>query len=140
MENKFYPNLAKPITVNGVTFKNRIFGAPMSNPEMDIEACMRKEDIAFHEYRVSGGLASTCIGLGVVQPSGRTHTKEVILYDTVSLPSLKEYAKAVHRKNAKAVMELTHGGRYANARGHADAESEAMGPNEEINSQGVKIR
>ncbi len=140
MENKFYPNLAKPITINGVTFKNRIFGAPMSNPEMDIEACMRKEDIAFHEYRVSGGVASTCIGLGVVEANGRTHTKEVVLYDAMSLPSLKEYAKAIHRKNAKAVMELTHGGRYANARGHANAESGAMGPNNEVNSQGVAIR
>ena len=140
MENKFYPNLAKPITINGVTFKNRIFGAPMSNPEMDVESCMRKEDIAFHEYRVSGGLASTCIGLGVVEAIGRTHTKEVVLYDTKSLPSLKEYAKAIHRQNAKAVMELTHGGRYANARGHAGAESGAIGPNDEVNAQGVAIR
>ena len=140
MENKYYPNLAKPITINGVTFKNRIFGAPMSNPEMDINACMRKEDIAFHEYRVSGGLASVCIGLGVVEANGRTHTKEVVLYDAMSLPSLKEYSKAIHRKNAKAVMELTHGGKYANARGHANAESGSMGPNDEVNSQGVQIR
>ncbi len=63
-----------------------------------------------------------------------------MLYDAKSLPSLKEFSKAIHRQNAKAVMELTHGGRYANARGHAGAESGSMGPNEEINAQGVKIR
>lgn len=141
MENKFYPNLSKPITINGVTFKNRILGAPMSNPEMDVKSQMRKEDIAFHENRIKGGLSSVCIGLGVVGASGRTHTKEVTLYDQTSLPSLKEFSKAMHRHNGKAVMELTHGGRYANARAHNDADSEtAMGPNEEVNGAGMRVR
>ncbi len=140
MENKFYPNLAKPITINGVTFKNRIFGAPMSNPEMDVESHMRKEDIAFHEHRASGGLSSVCIGLGVVEAIGRTHTKEITLYDQTSLPSLKEFANAMHRKNCNAVMELTHGGKYANARAHIGSAGQAIGPNDETNSAGGQIR
>ena len=45
MKNKYYPNLASPITINGVTFKNRIFGAPMSNPELDPDCHMREEDM-----------------------------------------------------------------------------------------------
>ena len=63
MKNQYYPHLASPITINGVTFKNRIFGAPMSNPELDPDCHMRKEDIAFHERRARGGLASVAIGL-----------------------------------------------------------------------------
>ena len=121
MKNKYYPNLASPITINGVTFKNRIFGAPMSNPELDPDCHMRKEDVAFHENRARGGLASVAIGLGSVDAVGRTHTKEVTLYDVKSLPSLKEAAKAMHRHNCNAVMELAHGGKYANARGHGEA-------------------
>ena len=109
MENKYFPNLARPLTIGKVTFKNRIFGAPMSNPELDPDCHMRKEDIAFHENRVRGGLASTCIGLGIVDPVGRTHTKEITLYDPMSLPSLKEYANAIHRHNAAAVVELAKG-------------------------------
>ena len=58
MKNKFFPNLASPITINGVTFKNRILGAPMSNPELDPDCHMRKEEIAFHENRARGGMAS----------------------------------------------------------------------------------
>ncbi len=141
MDNKYYPNLAKPITINGLTFKNRIWGAPMSNPEMDTECHMRKEDIAFHENRAKGGLSSVCIGLGVVEAHGRTHTKEVTLYDPMSLPSLKEFSKAMHRHNCNAVMELQHGGRYANARAHNNADdSFAYGPNDELNASGVPIR
>ena len=108
MQNKYYPHLASPITIKGLTFKNRIFGAPMSNPEMDPDSHMRKEDVAFHENRARGGLASVAIGLGIVDAVGRTHTKEVALYDFGSLPSLKEASKAMHRHGCNAVMAV-HG-------------------------------
>ena len=105
MKNKYYPNLASPITINGVTFKNRIFGAPMSNPELDPDCHMREEDIAFHANRGRGGLASVCIGLGIVEAVGRSHTKEVILYDDLTHPSLKIMANEFHKHNCMATME-----------------------------------
>ena len=141
MKNPYYPNLASPITINGVTFKNRIFGAPMSNPELDSDCHMRKEDMAFHENRAGGGLASVAIGLGIVDAAGRTHTKEVTLYDVMSLPSLKEMANAMHHHNCNAVMELAHGGKYANARSHEHASGGcAIGPNDEVNAEGIQVR
>ena len=103
MKNKYYPHLASPITINNLTFKNRILGAPMSNPELDSDCNMRKEEIAFHENRARGGLAGVAIGLGIVDAIGRSHTKEVKLYDVMSLPSLKEAANAMHRHNCNAV-------------------------------------
>ena len=140
MKNKYYPNLASPITINGLTFKNRILGAPMSNPELDPDCHMRREDVAFHENRARGGLASVAIGLGIVDPDGRTHTKEVKLYDVMSLPSLKEVANAIHRHNCRAVMELAHGGKYAGARSHGDNTiPKVYGPNDEINPEGLQV-
>ncbi|AGY77914.1 FAD-dependent oxidoreductase [Clostridium autoethanogenum] len=140
MKNKYYPHLASPIKINGVTFKNRIFGAPMSNPELDADCNMRKEEIAFHENRARGGLASVAIGLGIVDAIGRTHTKEIKLYDIMSLPSLKEAANAMHRHNCNAVMELAHGGKYGNARSHGNADGTLIGPNDEINPEGLQVR
>lgn len=140
MQNPYYPNLASPITINGVTFKNRIFGAPMSNPELDPDCHMRKEDMVFHETRARGGLASVAIGLGIVEAAGRTHTKEVTLYDVMSLPSLKEMADAMHHHNCNAVMELAHGGKYANARSHEHAlGGYVLGPNDEVNAEGIQV-
>ena len=40
----------------------------MSNPELDPDCHMRKEEIAFHENRARGGMASVAIGLGIVDP------------------------------------------------------------------------
>lgn len=140
MKNQYYPYLASPITINGTTFKNRIFGAPMSNPELDPDCHMRKEDIAFHENRARGGLASVAIGLGIVDPVGRTHTKEVTLYDVMSLPSLKEVTNAMHHHNCMAVMELAHGGKYAGARSHGEkGDPLVLGPNDEMNPEGLKV-
>lgn len=140
MKNKYFPHLAEPLTIKGITFKNRIWGAPLSNPELDPDCHMRKEDIAFHENRVRGGLASECIGLGIVDPLGRTHTKELMLYDRMSLPSLKEYSKAMHRYGAVACIELAHGGKYASARSHSDHhQGLILGPNNELNPEGMQV-
>lgn len=140
MKNKYYPNLASPITIKGVTFKNRIFGAPMSNPELDPDCHFREEDIAFHANRGKGGLASVCIGLGIVEKIGRSHTKEVILYDELSLPSMKRMANEFHKHNCKAVMELAHGGKFGAARSHTSADSYLIGPIDEVNKQGVTVK
>lgn len=101
---------------------------------------MRKEEIAFHENRARGGMASVAIGLGIVDPDGRTHTKEAKLYDVMSLPSLKEVTNAIHRHNCRAVMELAHGGKYAGARSHGDPHIPTVyGPNDEINPEGLAV-
>ena len=72
-------------------------------------------------------------------PTGGTHTKEVKLYDVMSLPSLKEVTNAIHRHNCRAVMELAHGGKYAGARSHGDPSYHhtVYGPNDEINPEGL---
>ncbi len=140
MKNQYYPHLAEPIMINRTMFKNRIFGAPMSNPELDPDCHMRKEDIAFHENRAKGGLASVAIGLGIVDAIGRTHTKEITLYDVMSLPSLKEMSNHFHKHNCNAVMELAHGGKYAGARSHGDhGHPLILGPNNETNPEGLEV-
>ena len=140
MKNKYYPHLASPIKINGVVFKNRIFGSPMSNAELGSDSNMRIEDIAFHEYRARGGLASVAIGEAHVEAIGRSHTQAIKLYDVMTLPSLKRAADAIHRHNSNAVMELVHGGKYGGARAHSSVEGTIIGPNDEISPAGLKVR
>ena len=108
MVNKYYPNLASPITIKGVTFKNRIFGAPMSNPEMDPDCNMRKEEIAFHENRARGGLATAIGANDETNPDGlpvRSMTEEDI-YRVADC-----FAKGAKlAKDAGFDMVLIHGG------------------------------
>ncbi len=96
--------------------------------------------MVYLESCVIGGWASFCIGFGIVDAVGGTHTKEIVLYDRMSLPSLKEYSKAMHRHGAIACLELAHGGKYASARSQRDHNTGLiLGPNDELNPEGLRV-
>lgn len=68
MKNRYYPNLASPITINGVTFKNRIFGAPMSNPELDPDCHMRKRISRFMQTADAAAWPAYALVLVLLKP------------------------------------------------------------------------
>ncbi|MBR6811919.1 MAG: FAD-dependent oxidoreductase [Oscillospiraceae bacterium] len=140
--NKYYPNLAKPIKIAGLTFKNRIFGAPISPPDFGPDCTLTKENISFYGYRSSGGAASITVSEGIVHfPTGRSHTKQLALDNVLIRPSLAETARTIHSHGAFASIELSHGGKYAGARTQ-DAEGTEMkryGPIDEVLSDGSVI-
>lgn len=53
-----YPNLCKPITIGNVTFRNRMFSAPMSGAEITPECTIGPKSTAFYELRAKGGAAA----------------------------------------------------------------------------------
>ncbi|HIS32619.1 MAG TPA: hypothetical protein IAB44_13915 [Candidatus Limivivens intestinipullorum] len=46
-----YPNLCKPITLGRVTFRSRMFSAPMSGAEITPECTIGPKSTAFYELR-----------------------------------------------------------------------------------------
>ena len=54
MERK-YPNLTKPITIGNVTFRNRMFSAPMGGTDITNDGCIGPKSTAFYELRAKGG-------------------------------------------------------------------------------------
>ena len=62
MKRKF-PHLCSPITVGRVTFKNRIFSAPMGGTDTN-DGCIGPKSTAFYELRgkgVAGQLQSVSV-------------------------------------------------------------------------------
>ena len=56
MERKF-PNLSKPITLGRITFRNRMFSAPMGGTDITNDGCIGPKSTAFYELRAKGGAA-----------------------------------------------------------------------------------
>ncbi|URZ14403.1 FAD-dependent oxidoreductase [Clostridium felsineum] len=108
-----YPNLCKPITLGNVTFKNRMFSAPVSLQEISPELTLNQENIAFFELRAKGGAANCTIGVSNVLASGSGHTKELALDNQLILPSLAHMARTIKRHDCVPNIELTHAGKYA---------------------------
>ena len=57
MERK-YPHLTSPITIGRVTFRNRMFSAPMGGTDITNDGCIGPKSTAFYELRAKGGAAA----------------------------------------------------------------------------------
>ena len=113
MERK-YPNLCKPITLAGVTFRNRMFSAPMGGTDISNDGCIGPKSVAFYELRAKGGAAAVTVSECMVHPatdgSHAYHLDESILN---SLAAATYAADAIRRHGAMPSLELSHSGMYS---------------------------
>lgn len=113
MERK-YPNLCKPITIGNVTFRNRMFGAPMGGTDITADCTIGPKSTAFYELRAKGGAASVTVSECVVHPETEgSHMYHLDLQTVGSLASFTYTADAIRRHGAIASVELSHSGQYA---------------------------
>jgi 2,4-dienoyl-CoA reductase-like NADH-dependent reductase (Old Yellow Enzyme family)/thioredoxin reductase len=109
-----YPNLLSPITLGSVTFRNRIFSAPMSGADITADCTIGRGSTAFYELRAKGGAAAVTVSECVVHPatdrSFMYHPDDAV---TGALASFATTADAISRHGAVASAELSHAGRYA---------------------------
>lgn len=109
-----YPNLYAPIKIGGVILKNRIISAPSSQADLNPDGTLNRYNIAYYGRKAKGGVAMVTIGDGIVHPSGQDHPRQVYLYNDGCLASLMRCAEEIHKYNALASFELSHGGIVCN--------------------------
>lgn len=106
-----YPLLLSPITIGGLTLKNRIFAAPASLCDLDPFEHYTKENYDFYKTRAAGGAALVTVGDVIVdRDTGRSHP----LQASINAPDAAAYfvrmADTIHSQGAAASVELDHGG------------------------------
>jgi hypothetical protein len=68
MNNSKYPHLTSPIQLGKVTFRNRIFSAPMGATDITADCCPGPRTQGFYELRAKGGAAAVTVSELVVHP------------------------------------------------------------------------
>ena len=63
-----YPHLCSPITLGGVTFRNRMFSAPTSGTDITAERCIGPKTTAYYELKAKGGAAAVTMSPVKVHP------------------------------------------------------------------------
>ncbi|MEI8633983.1 NADH:flavin oxidoreductase [Vibrio sp. PP-XX7] len=136
-----YPHLFEPIQIGHLTFKNRLFSAPVSLQELSPECFLSQENIAFFELRAKGGAANVTIGQSIVLEGGSPHTKELRLHDPLILPSLTHAARSIRRHNCIPSIELSHGGKYAGLPNleNPNPKYKPYGPMHEFTDEGIEV-
>ena len=109
-----FPNLCKPITLGNVTFKNRMFSAPMGGTDITKDGCIGRASTAFYELRARGGAGAVTVSECMVHPeTDGSHAYHLDLTVPGSLASFTYTADAIRRHGAIPSLELSHSGQYA---------------------------
>ena len=113
MQNKYYPHIFEPITINGVTFKNRIFTAPSMGHMIQNNAPTYPEMpmIANYLEKAKGGAAQVeCGGQQVNDPGRNPIHSNFDIEDPTGWRNFIHFTNAIHFYDAKASYELIHFG------------------------------
>ena len=109
-----FPHLSSPIQIGRVTFRNRMFSAPMGGTDITNDGCIGPKSTAFYELRGKGGAAAVTVSECMVHPE--TDDSHAYHLDTAILNSLASAtytADAISRHGAVPSLELSHSGMYA---------------------------
>lgn len=139
-----YPNLTKPITIGKVTFRNRMFSAPMGGTDITNDGCIGPKSTAFYELRAKGGAGAVTVSECMVHP--KTDGSHAYHLDTSILNSLAAAtytADAIRRHGAIPSLELSHSGMYAGTYMTDKTKQHEMnqwGPSDTVRPNGVKVK
>ena len=139
-----YPNLSKPLTVGSVTFRNRMFSAPMGGTDITNDGCIGPKSAAFYELRAKGGAAAVTVSECMVHPA--TDGSHAYHLDTKILNSLAcatYAADAIRRHGAMPSLELSHSGQFAGTYMTDKSKQHDMcqwGASDTVRADGVQVR
>ncbi len=143
MERK-YPNLTRPITIGRVTFRNRMFSAPMGGTDITNDGCIGPKSTAFYELRAKGGAGAVTVSECMVHP--KTDGSHAYHLDTSILNSLAAAtytADAIRRHGAIPSLELSHSGMYAGTYMTDKSRQHSLnqwGPSDTVRPDGVPVK
>ncbi len=138
-----YPNLCKPITLGKVTFRNRMFGAPMGGTDITADGCIGPRSLKFYELRAYGGAASVTVSECMVHHTDGSHAFRLDLSVPESLPSFTYTADAIKRHGAVPSLELSHSGQFSGtylADKGKKASMAQWGPSPSVRADGLEIK
>lgn len=143
MERK-YPHLTSPITIAGVTFRNRMFSAPMGGTDITNDGCIGPKSTAFYELRAKGGAGAVTVSECMVHPktdgSHAYHLDPAILN---SLACATYTADAIRRHGSMPSLELSHSGMYAGTYMTDKSKQKSMnqwGPSDTVRPDGIEVK
>jgi len=105
-----FPHLFTPLTIRGVTIRNRIMSTghetAMAGPEG-----ISEQLIAYHRARAAGGCGLIVVEVASVHPTATFVRHSIKLYSDETIPGYRRLAEAVHAEGATLFAQLFHPGR-----------------------------
>ena len=103
--------LATPLTIRGVTLRNRISTPPMERNYCALDGTVTDRYLAYTRARAAGGAALLFTEATYVRADGRGRVYQMGAHGDHVIPGLRALADAVHAEGALLGVELNHAGR-----------------------------
>ncbi len=95
---------------NGVTSKNRLALAPLTNGQSHPDGTLADDELRWLERRAAGGFGVVTTCAAYVAADGKAWAGELGVDDDAGLPGLRRLAGAISAHGALGMVQLFHGG------------------------------
>lgn len=113
MKNNF-PHVFSPLTIRGMTLKNRVVMMPMGSDFAGHDGELSDEHIKYYELRARGGTGLIMVeNVCVKYPEGSNGTTQLRLDKDCYIPRLFALTEACHRQGALMGIQINHAGASA---------------------------
>lgn len=112
MNKKYQPILEAYTYKNGITMRNPIVMAPMTNYASQKNGEVTEAELAYYKER-AGGVGAVITAVAYVIPNGQGFPNEISAASDDMIPSLKRLADTIKGEGAKAILQIFHAGRMA---------------------------
>lgn len=109
---KYRPLFEKVKLPNGIELDNRFVLSPMITNSSTIEGYVTQEDLAYAERRANSAPLQIT-GAAYIEEYGQLFEYGFSIDDDRSIEGLKQLAQAMKKDGAKAIIQLTHAGRFS---------------------------
>ncbi|MBP9014587.1 MAG: FAD-dependent oxidoreductase [Smithella sp.] len=106
-----YSHLFSPITINGMTLKNRAVMPPMGTGYGNADGTVSDRLLAYLARRAQGGTGLIITEICAVDPRGKGFPNELGAWKDDFISGLVRIPEALHRYGAKVALQLHHAGR-----------------------------
>lgn len=111
--NPKYEKIFDPLTLpNGVTLENRMVLSPVITQSSTLEGFVTDEDVNYAKRR-AGSAALQITGAAYIEPYGQLFKRGFAVSDDRHIPGLTRLADAMKSQGNKAILQLTHAGRFS---------------------------
>ena len=106
-------DLFTPLTLRGLTLRNRILMAPMCMYCAEPDGIATDWHLSHYHARAQGGVGLILTEATAVEPRGRISINDLGLWDDAQVASFARIARLVHTEGAALGVQLAHAGRKA---------------------------
>ena len=104
------PGLFDPLTIQGLTLKNRLVMPPMATHMAEEDGAVLDRHIAHYAARAQAGVGLIVVEHAYVARGGRAGETQLGIHEDSLIPGLRRLADAIRSGGAASAIQITHAG------------------------------